>query len=222
MSQAEFVERTACIGCGSQELVQLSAGLFNEAPLHDFISGDPWGESPVPYLAGKPWRYVRCASRAQAFHQHILAPDWNERRFSQWMTQAAIEAFEAPHKTAMSVFNKAVHHTRHVHLDEPRPLLETLASCIVEGGILVLETPDCSGVTDIKTRDDYLKIHPLEHINGFTPETMRGLAQRLGFEPVSVPTSHVTCDPVRVAKSEVKRIIAPLMRSSTQQYFRKL
>jgi SAM-dependent methyltransferase len=304
MSQAEFVERTACIGCGSQELVQLSAGLFNEAPLHDFISGDPWGESPVPYLAGKPWRYVRCASCAQAFHQHILAPDWNERRFSQWMTQAAIEAFEAPHKTAMSVFNKAVHHTRHVlqlelltrglrgdapmrlldfgcgygeflamcdsygfqtygvdrstakrengrvtevfpelhdlqaaqlppfhavtlfevleHLDEPRPLLETLASCIVEGGILVLETPDCSGVTDIKTRDDYLKIHPLEHINGFTPETMRGLAQRLGFEPVSVPTSHVTCDPVRVAKSEVKRIIAPLMRSSTQQYFRKL
>jgi hypothetical protein len=66
------------------------------------------------------------------------------------------------------------------------------------------------------------EIHPLEHINGFTPETMRGLAQRLGFEPVSVPTSHVTCDPLRVTKSEVKRIIAPLMRTSTQQYFRKL
>ncbi|MBY0579691.1 MAG: class I SAM-dependent methyltransferase [Burkholderiales bacterium] len=210
--------------------------MFDDSPLHDFISADPWGESPVPYLHGKRWSYVRCDECGQAFHRHILDPDWNERRFSQWMTQEAIETFERCLKTPDKLFEKAAQNTRHVlqleqltrnlrngapvrildfgcgygeflalcelygfetygvdrssakrdngrfgrvvpeiddlreagisafhvltlfevleHLDDPRSLLEALREYLVTGGILVLETPDCSGVDGIRTRED--------------------------------------------------------------------
>lgn len=107
------------------------------------------------------------------------------------------------------------------HLDDPRSILEMLKEYLVTGGILVLETPDCSGVEDILTLDDYRKIHPLDHINGFTPDTMRELAKRIGFEPIRKPVSHVTSDPMRVAKTEIKRLVGSAMGASTQQYFRK-
>jgi hypothetical protein len=92
---------------------------------------------------------------------------------------------------------------------------------LIAGGILVLETPDCSGVKGIFTHDDYKQINPLDHINGFTPKTMRGFAERLGFESIVKPVSHVTCDPVRVAKTEIKRLISGVLRPTTDQYFRK-
>jgi SAM-dependent methyltransferase len=266
MDRAQFVERNTCISCGSQQLMELSTGLFSDNPLHDFLSNDPWGESPVPYLAGTHWSFVRCRACSQAFHKYILAPDWNERRFSQWMTRDAIEAFEQPEKTPERVFSQAAQHTKHVlrlesitrdlrggtpvrlidfgcghgeflamcdlygfeaygidrscaqrengrfatvfpqigdlknagvspchvitlfqvleHLDDPRSVLEALREYLVTGGILVLETPDCSGVKSIATRDDYLKIHPLEHINAFTPATLRRFAERRGFASI--------------------------------------
>src|SRR3990167_2854177 len=114
MEKAQFVERTTCISCGSTRLMELSTGLFNDKPLCDFISSDPWGENPAPYLMGKRWSYVQCNDCGQAFHKYILAPDWNERRFSQWMTQEAIEAFGRPFKTPEKVFSKAVQYTKHV------------------------------------------------------------------------------------------------------------
>ena len=43
------------------------------------------------------------------------------------------------------------------HLDDPAPLLQQLSGFLVDGGILVLETPDCSGVTAIASRSDYLE-----------------------------------------------------------------
>jgi 2-polyprenyl-3-methyl-5-hydroxy-6-metoxy-1,4-benzoquinol methylase len=107
------------------------------------------------------------------------------------------------------------------HLDDPRGALATLAPRLVRGGVLVLETPDCSGVTAIRTHSDYLKIHPLDHINGFMPQSLRHLAERVGFAPIDRPTAHVTAERLRVARGEVKRVIGGLMRPTTQQYFRK-
>jgi 2-polyprenyl-3-methyl-5-hydroxy-6-metoxy-1,4-benzoquinol methylase len=40
------------------------------------------------------------------------------------------------------------------HVDHPRAILEMLRALVVRGGILVLETPDCSGITDIVSRQD--------------------------------------------------------------------
>jgi 2-polyprenyl-3-methyl-5-hydroxy-6-metoxy-1,4-benzoquinol methylase len=108
------------------------------------------------------------------------------------------------------------------HLDDPLIALESLDEFMAIGGILVLETPDCSGVTNIVTRTDYLKIHPLDHINGFTPQTLKAMAERLGFAQIRAPEVHVTGDPLRVAKTEIRRAIGGLRKLTTQQYFRKL
>ncbi len=304
VGSAQFVERTTCISCKSSSLKELSTGLFDDKPLYDFLSADPWGENPIPFLLGNRWSYVQCNDCGQAFHKYILAPDWNERRFSQWMTQEAIEAFERRLKTPDRSFNKGVQNTKHVlqleyltrnlrdrapvrlldfgcgygefiamcdlygfeaygidrssarrengrferifpdlenlknlgncefhvitlfevleHLEDPKSLLDALKGYLVKGGILVLETPDCSGVKGITSPDDYMRIHPLEHINAFTPSTMRKFAESLGFVSIKKPVSHVTTDPVRVVKSEIKRMLSGVMRLSTQQYFKKL
>lgn len=62
----------------------------------------------------------------QAFHRYILAPEWNERRFTQqFHTLTLSEVME--------------------HLDDPRSLLKELATLLLPGGILVLEAPNCEG-----------------------------------------------------------------------------
>ena len=107
------------------------------------------------------------------------------------------------------------------HLDDPKGLMLHLRDLLAVGGILVLETPDCSGVRDIETREDYRKIHPLEHINGFTPKTLQDFAERLGFALISKPVGCVACDSTKIVKSVAKRLLRPLMKPTTQLYFRK-
>ena len=85
MESAEFIDRKKCISCESDNIIALFSGLFNEGASHEFISNDPWGEDPAPFLKNKQWRYVKCSDCDQAFHQFTPAPEWNERRFSKWM-----------------------------------------------------------------------------------------------------------------------------------------
>ncbi len=298
---AGFTERRSCISCGSVAYVELSSGRFDEGPLQRFIEEDPWGEHPAPFLRGQRWSFVACKDCEQAFHRYILDPIWNERRFSKWMSQAAIEAFERPMKTASSEFEKAAAYTAHVlqiehltraqrgsdalrvldfgcgyggflsmcsmygfdavgvdrssakrdngsfirvfpeienvakmapfhaltlfevleHLDDPHSLLLRLRDLLVDDGVLVLETPDCTGVTSIETRHDYCKIHPLEHINGFTPVTLKNFAIRLGFKPIDKPIGIVAQDWKVIAKALTKRLTVLLRKPTTQLYFRK-
>jgi SAM-dependent methyltransferase len=292
MTLAQFVTRDTCINCGSGNLRELSTGLFNKGPLHSFLSSDPWGESPVPYLAGQRWSYVKCGECDQAFHGRILSPEWSAIKFSRWMSAEAIAEFERTHP--ISAYDRAVQSTKHVlqlasliparplrvldfgcgngeflamchqygfeafgvdrsqarrdkagvsvvasvdeldekpfhaitlfevleHVDHPRAILEMLRGRLVPGGILVLETPDCSGIANIVSRQDYYNIHPLDHINGFTPATLRGIAERVGFHSIAKPVSHVTANPLRVAKTEAKRALSFALGPTTQQYFR--
>lgn len=298
---AGFSSRISCIACGGAHLEQLSSGRFDEGAVGKFIHDDPWGEHPAPFLHGKVWSYVACRDCKQAFHQHILDPTWNERRFSKWMSQEAIEAYELRFKTSASEFNGAVAHTSHVlcierltrdlrgaaalrvldfgcgyggflamcsmygfeaygvdrssakrdnnrfakvfadiddvvalapfhvltlfevleHLDEPAPLLERLGALLAPGGLLILETPDCTGVRDIESRSDYDKIHPLEHINGFTPASLKAFAERLGYVAIPKPAVSVASETTKFVKSIVKRVVRPVLKPTTQLYFRK-
>ena len=70
------------------------------------------------------------------------------------------------------------------HLDHPSRVLAQLSSHLIDGGILILETPDCSGVTDIKSHYDFRKIDPLEHINAFVHDTLKSIAERQGFRHI--------------------------------------
>ena len=298
---AEFVERSACISCQDKRLTELSSGRFDEGLVKEFIEQDPWGEHPAPFLRGKPWSFVRCENCSLTFHRYILSPEWNERRFSRWMTQEAIAAFEARLKTPTYEFEQASHHVEHVlriarltrsirgsdatrvldfgcgyggflymcsmfgfqafgvdrssakreygrfpgifaeieevadkgpfhaltlfqvleHLDDPHALMARLRGLLAEGAILVLETPDCSGVSDIRNRQDYYKIHPLEHINGFTAATMKDFAARLGFEAIKRPIGSVTSDPKKALGKVGKWGLGSVLKPTTELYFRK-
>jgi SAM-dependent methyltransferase len=294
-TRAHFTIRDACINCGSGNLREISSGSFNEGALHGFLSNDPWGENPAPYLDGQRWRYVECTSCAQAFHSRILSPEWSEIKWSRWMSAEAIAKFERARvgDSGSGQFDRATRYTKHVlqlaslirarplrildfgcgngeflamchrygleafgvdrsqarrdkagvsvvesvdeldgqfhaitlfevleHVDDPREILEMLSGRLIPGGILVLETPDCTGVTGIASRRDYDLIHPLDHINGFTPATLRSIVERLGFKSIRTPVSHVTANLIKVAKTEAKRALSFALRATTQQYFR--
>src|SRR5262245_28724694 len=299
--QAEFVERSHCINCNSARLLEISHGRFTDHPLVDFLEADPWGESPIPYLQKAQWVLVRCCDCQQVFHKRILNAEWNERRFTTWMSADAIKEFEDRRgkASASKKFDRARSFVEHIlriekftrsirgdqpirlldfgcgfgdflstceqfgleavgvdratpriegavvkiypslddlsgtepfhaitlfevleHLDEPASILKQLAKRLMSGGLLILETPDCEGVTGIKTHEDYDKVHPLEHINAFTHETLTSIAERHGFRQIKRSPVYVTAERIRVLKREAKHLLSR-DGTSTQLYFLK-
>lgn len=303
--KAEFVERANCIACGSANLVQVASGRFNDDPMRSFIENDPWGESPLPYVADDQWIFVRCGDCSTRFHRRILSPEWMEICYSDWVTQEAMEKFLAPQNTPQHRFEKARQHVSHVlrlekltrnirkegavrvldfgcgwgeflamcdrfgfegygvdfapdrrkqgqvmiypgiedlrselhedagrfhaatlfevleHLADPLTVLKSLHGLMVPDAVLIMETPDCTGVEGIRNMKDFRAIHPLSHINAFTPESMSIIAGYAGFVPINCGVVQVTCDLKRVIKTEAKRALGKLLRPTTQQYFRK-
>jgi 2-polyprenyl-3-methyl-5-hydroxy-6-metoxy-1,4-benzoquinol methylase len=302
---AQFTERTRCINCASSRLRELSRGKFVDEPLSGFILGDPWGESPLPYLQEAEWVLVHCSDCAQVFHRRILTEEWNEIRFSRWMSAAAMREFEerlaAVSPTAMRRFESARQQVAHVlrlekltrplrspgepvrvldfgcgwgnflsacrhfgfdavgvdraaprienaivpilpsldrlegrpafhvitlfevleHLDDPAAVLKQLHPLLMAGGILVLETPDCRDVTGIRSRRDYLKVHPLEHINAFTHQTLKSIAERQGYACIARGAAHVHTERKRLLRTEARHLLGRDGKS-TELYFRKL
>ncbi|NUR45038.1 MAG: class I SAM-dependent methyltransferase [Sphingomonas sp.] len=282
VGQPIFVGRDNCIACGSSCLREVAGGSFSDDPLRSFISADPWGENPLPVLAEHRWSLVECEC-GQRFHRNILSPQWNEVRFSRWMSAEAIDQFEAEHGCNPD----AASHVQHVlrlkalgvervldfgcgfgrflemcclfgleahgvdrsnarrsganvqihaeldeapgtydaitmfevleHLDDPLAMLKTLRGRLNPGGVMVVEVPDTSDVDGIVDRRSYHKIHPLDHINAFTPESLVAIMGRAGFEPIAKRAAFVTTSLERVAKDVAK---ASLKQSSTQRYFR--
>jgi 2-polyprenyl-3-methyl-5-hydroxy-6-metoxy-1,4-benzoquinol methylase len=107
------------------------------------------------------------------------------------------------------------------HLADPLFTLRSISDLVIPGGVLILETPDCSGVEDIQSKKDYRAIHPLSHINAFTPASLRKIAESVGFIFINSGVAHVTCDLKRVIKTEGKRALGKFINPTTQQYFRK-
>ncbi|MEL6485898.1 MAG: class I SAM-dependent methyltransferase [Pseudomonadota bacterium] len=105
------------------------------------------------------------------------------------------------------------------HLSEPLSVLKELRKHIVDGGVLILETPNCVGVSGIQDKVDYRKIHPLGHINGFEPKTMELIAVNAGFEKVKTSTVQCTADPMRAYKREARRLLSPFLADGTEQFF---
>jgi SAM-dependent methyltransferase len=103
------------------------------------------------------------------------------------------------------------------HLADPRGVLEQLAARLRVGGVLVVEVPDCTGVGVPTNAEEFHAVDPLEHINHFTPETLRNLCRSAGFEPARRIPAHVTTRLSDVLKSEASRLHQP---TKTSQYFR--
>lgn len=298
--RAGFVDRDTCIGCEGSSLEIIASGKFTDEPLRIFLTADPWGQDPLPFLEGAEWRLVRCRECSQVFHRRILDERWSERCFSAWMTAEAILRFEENlHHSVQDLFDfgrgkvghvlrlerltrtlrsdrdkvrlldfgcgwgeflsicrcfgfdavgidrsqarrtaqatihasveelptKATFHAITMfevleHLDAPLAVLRTLTARLVTGGVLVLETPDCTGVTGIRTLSDYRKVHPLSHINAYTRDSLITTCKRLGLRHVARGPVHVTTSMPRVLRTAAKHLLGRDGRS-TQLYFRK-
>lgn len=112
--RARFIGRMLCIACRSQYLTNLSTGTYDSGLVGAFLRADPWGENPLPCLAGKTWCFASCRTCGQTFHRYVLNAEWNERRFSKWMSQDAIVEFEQAALSPEWRFNKAAKNTSHV------------------------------------------------------------------------------------------------------------
>lgn len=88
--EAKFDVREQCITCGSSDFTTLSEGRFADDPLHGFLSNDPFGENPLPYLANAEWTFVQCKDCDQKFHQRILNDEWNNIYYSRWISSGSI------------------------------------------------------------------------------------------------------------------------------------
>lgn len=95
---ADFVCRSTCINCDSDDLASLSSGMFSEDPVNGYIENDPWGESPLPYIQNQIWEFVQCNRCGQKYHKYILSPEWIQICYSDWVTHQAIQAFEKTHE----------------------------------------------------------------------------------------------------------------------------
>ncbi|MGR3662094.1 MAG: class I SAM-dependent methyltransferase [Paracoccaceae bacterium] len=107
------------------------------------------------------------------------------------------------------------------HLAHPLEVLRELSRFTKKGGVLILETPDCESVTDIKTRRDVDLIGPLGHINAFTAASQERIAKEVGFKRISPSVVQCTSDMARVYKREARRYLQPFLKRTTQQVFVK-
>jgi 2-polyprenyl-3-methyl-5-hydroxy-6-metoxy-1,4-benzoquinol methylase len=107
------------------------------------------------------------------------------------------------------------------HVERPADILTMLSERLVDDGILVVETPDCSGVTGIRSPRDRHLVDPIQHVNAFTPRTLTAIVERAGFKRIRRPMAVAAAGATPVART----IAAYLFRRGergTQQYFRKV
>lgn len=304
---AEFRSRTECITCLSPALSVVAAGSYDDAPLHDFLAGDPWGESPLPALHGATWSLVECRACGTRFHGRVLTPEWRAHCFEHWMNAAAMAEYERRHGSLgfAARFDKAGYWIGHVlsieamtrggrgdglrildfgcgsgdflaqarcfgadvygidaspdrrmwadragavieasldrlpadlkgrmdavtlfevleHLDAPREILLALAEWVRPGGLLILETPDAGHVSGIATAEDYHLVHPIDHINAFSPATLTRIAKEAGFAPARRRLGFTSSSLAQSVRKEARRLLTWAGAPSTQQYFRKI
>lgn len=107
------------------------------------------------------------------------------------------------------------------HVTNPADILGSLSARMVIGGILIVETPDCTGVTGIRSERDLQLVDPIQHINGYTPDTLTNIVERAGFKRIRRPVAIATAGPVGGTRSLIAHAIGRAERG-TQQYFRKV
>lgn len=302
--KAVFVDREECITCGGTDLRSLSQGMFSEDPLNGYLTRDPWGVSPLPYIDQEHWDFVQCNDCSQKFHKRILNEEWLQTYYSEWISADAIDEYYEVEgygskfeKTKYNIerilllekttrvirengtvkildfgcgdgdflaacqifgfecfgieFSASRHQRRNIdfyqslqevvdelgggikfdaitmfevleHLPNPRQTLLELSEHLKRGGIMILETPNCSGVNNIVSIEDYRLIHPLGHINGFTPDTMKKIAAGAGLMPLYPGTPQVSADYMRILKREARRLLGRFRSPNTQMFFEKM
>ncbi len=295
----EFSVRTACVACGSPDLVPLWTTSYSDPFVRRNLEEDQYAVDISRELGDRPIERVRCMRCGLSFHRYIMTEESIQDFYSNWIDSNQIERYEAglAPSESTSKFETARQYVKHVlriasisgpdcrildfgcgdgafltvcrafgfesygidfsttrdqraydggvkilpslpaldsidagaldaismfqvleHLAEPGLVLQQLVSRLRIGGVMIIEVPDCTGITAPTNRFEFHAVHPLEHINHFTPESLSRLARSHGLESVRRPPAHVTTSPKDLGRTELSRFVN---RSATHLYFRK-
>ncbi len=104
------------------------------------------------------------------------------------------------------------------HVPEPRGLLEALAARLRPGGVLFVAVPDTSGVGVPRDFHQFTLVQPLEHVNAFTPKSLREIGRQVGLVPIRRPVAFLTTTPGAALRTALNWIWQP---ATTDVFFRK-
>lgn len=103
------------------------------------------------------------------------------------------------------------------HVSDPVGLLRAIALRMVPGGVLFVAVPNCSGLTVPRDFGSFHHLQPLEHLNAFTPRTLRETVARAGFQPLRRPMASLDTRPLGVLRALANLVYQP---ATTDQFFR--
>lgn len=104
------------------------------------------------------------------------------------------------------------------HVADPLALLRALHDRLRTGGILFVAVPNTYGVTVPQNFHQFTLVQPIEHMNAFSPATLRLIGHKAGFTPVRRPSAFVTTKPGEVLRAAANWI---WQRRNTDIFFRK-
>lgn len=103
------------------------------------------------------------------------------------------------------------------HVTDPVGLLQQIAERMLPGAVLFVAVPNCAGLSVPRSFDEFHHLQPLEHLNAFTPQTLRNVAARAGFRPLRRPTAIVATRLPAMLRAMVNLVYQP---ATTDQFFR--
>jgi len=105
------------------------------------------------------------------------------------------------------------------HVADPHGLLAALEARLAPEGVLFVAVPDTAGVEVPRNFHDFTLVQPIEHINAFTPDSLRDLARRVGFVPVRRPSAFVTTQARDVLRAAGNWVYQP---KTTDVFFKRV
>lgn len=105
------------------------------------------------------------------------------------------------------------------HLTDPLGTLQSLYDRMEPGAVLFVAVPDCRGIDEPDDFHTFHKVQPVEHVNAFTPDSLRSICERAGFRPERRPPAWVTTEIPLALRAFGGLVWQP---SSTEGYFRKV
>jgi hypothetical protein len=167
------------------------------------------------------------ASVAKAFNYRAHGFELSERRRAYARDQG-IDVVDDLQDGAYGFIN--AHHVLE-HVPDPLATLTAIVEATEPEGIVRLSVPDSSGMVARLRGPDWRAgkdaLHPLEHVNGFTPESLRTLARRCGLVPCRRVTGVVAEPaplPLRLRRwlgASIRRRLRPEPRPGTTDYFER-
>ena len=103
------------------------------------------------------------------------------------------------------------------HIAAPKSLLRALHQRLRPGGVLFVAVPNTKGVSVPQDFHEFTLVQPVEHMNAFTPDTLRQIGRNTGFLPLRRPAAFVTTKPTDALRSAANWIHDP---KTTDVFFR--